>query len=365
MMLGGTLCWAVYVPLIQHHGLVPLELDPKTAYRELILWTVWGGVSCMITSSLLTLGFQWRSALRAFSGMAQLLARSRKKAPGAMDAIEAPSSWFLAGQLFSLIGLAWLAYLSFEMPVWQSVTAVLLTFVLALVACRVTGETDTTPIGPMGKVTQLVFAGLNPHNMNVNLMSANITAGSAASSADLLTDLKSGYLLGANPRKQFIAQFAGIFSGTIVTVLCFRVLVPNASVLGDKFRAPSAMAWGAVAKLLHDGISSLGPLRTWTIVIGGLIGVILPILCKLFPKQEKWIPSAAGLGLSWTFPWSNSLMFFLGAVAAFTWEKLNRKQSDELLFPVASGLVAGGSLMAVAIIFYENGSEVVRQLLHK
>ena len=72
--------------------------------------------------------------------------------------------------------------------------------------------------------------------MNINLMSANITANGASCSADLLTDLKSGYLLGANPRKQFIAQFAGIFMGTVVTVLSFRLLVPNASVLGgDQF----------------------------------------------------------------------------------------------------------------------------------
>ena len=366
MMLGGTLCWAVFVPWIQHRGIVPLELDPKTAYKELVLWTVWGGVTCMITSSLLTLAFQWRSALRAFGGMAAAISCvARVRSRNEMDAIEAPSSWFLAGQLFSLVGLAWLAKQSFNMPYWQSTVAVLLTFILALVACRVTGETDTTPIGAMGKVTQLIFAGLNQGNMNVNLMSANITAGAAASSADLLTDLKSGYLLGANPRKQFLAQFAGIFPGTIVTVVCFRVLVPNASVLGDKFRAPSAITWSAVARLLHDGVSTLGPLRTWTIVVGGLIGIILPILGKVFPKYEKWMPSAAGLGLAWTFPWSNSLMFFLGAVAAYTWEKVARKQSDEFLFPVASGLVAGGSLMAVALIFYENGPEVVRQLLHR
>jgi uncharacterized oligopeptide transporter (OPT) family protein len=57
--------------------------------------------------------------------------------------------------------------------------------------------------------------------MNINLMSANITSSAAISSADLLTDLKSGYLLGANPRKQFIAQFCGIFIGTLATVRPF------------------------------------------------------------------------------------------------------------------------------------------------
>jgi uncharacterized oligopeptide transporter (OPT) family protein len=264
-----------------------------------------------------------------------------------------------------LIGLATLARFTFGMPLWQSILAVLLTFLLALVACRITGETDTTPIGAMGKVTQLIFGGLSPGNMNVNLMSANITAGAASSAADLLTDLKSGYLLGANPRKQFLAQFAGIFSGTIVTVLCFRIMVPTAAVLGDKFPAPAALAWMAVAQALSHGIRSLGAVKAWSIVVGGLIGIILPLLAKAFPKHEKWIPSPAGIGLAWTFYWSTSFLFFLGAVIAGGWEMKAPKQSKEYLFPVASGIVAGGSLMAVLLIFWENGPQLIRQIFQR
>ena len=66
----------------------------------------------------------------------------------------------------------------------------------------------------MGKVMQLLFALISPPaavglqaSITHNLMSAGIAANSASSSADLLTDLKSGYLLGANPRMQFLAQF--------------------------------------------------------------------------------------------------------------------------------------------------------------
>jgi hypothetical protein len=36
--------------------------------------------------------------------------------------------------------------------------------------CRVTGETDTTPVGATAKVTQLAFSALTPDNVNVNLM---------------------------------------------------------------------------------------------------------------------------------------------------------------------------------------------------
>jgi len=113
-------------------------------------------------------------------------------------------SWFAVGQIVSLVALAWLGHASFRMPVWQSAIAVALSFLLALVACRVTGETDTTPVGAMGKVTQLAFGALSPGNVNVNLMSANIMAGAATSAADLLTDLKSGYRLARTPASSFL-----------------------------------------------------------------------------------------------------------------------------------------------------------------
>jgi uncharacterized oligopeptide transporter (OPT) family protein len=249
------------------------------------------------------------------------------------------------------------------MPYWQSILAGLLTFFLALVACRVTGETDTTPIGALGKVTQLIFGVLSPGNMNINLMSANITAGAAMSSADLLTDLKSGYLLGAHPRKQFLAQFAGIFLGTLVTVVCFRVMVPNASVLGgNQFPAPSAQAWRAVAIALSKGLSELGPLKEWSIFIGLLVGIILTVLPKVFPKHEKWIPSASGVGLSWTFHWFYSLLFFLGALFTYAYQKARPELAEEFTYPVASGIIAGGSLMGVLLIFIENGPKLIQQL---
>ncbi|MEO7332078.1 MAG: hypothetical protein ABI193_26115 [Minicystis sp.] len=38
----------------------------------------------------------------------------------------------------------------------------------------------------------------------------------ASASADLLDDLESGYLLGVNPRRQFITQFLGVFPRAIV-----------------------------------------------------------------------------------------------------------------------------------------------------
>ena len=359
MLVAGTLCWAVFVPIMQHQGIIT-----GSGFREVVSWTLWGGVSCMVTSGMLSFFMQWRTIVRAFSGVKKMFRRDNGAAVNPMDALETPIWWFLAGQVVSLVALAWLAKVSFNMPLWQSTIAVGMSFFLALVACRVTGETDTTPTGAMGKVTQLVFGVLSPGNMNVNLMSANITSSAAISSADLLTDLKSGYLLGANPRKQFLAQFAGIFMGTVATVLAFRVLVPNAAVLGsDQFPAPAAQTWRAVAMALSKGLAVLEPVKVWSIAIGGVVGIVLTLLPKLFPKQQKWLPSAAGVGLSWTFHWYYGLLFFLGALAGWLVENRRPQWAKDYTFPVASGIIAGGSLMGVLLVFCENGPAIIKQFL--
>lgn len=359
MMIGSILCWCVFVPIFQANGTIQGD-----GFRNIVQWTLWGGTSCMVTSGLLMFFLQWKSALRAFSGLAAFFGAPRKPSP--MDEIETPGSWFVLGQLAALVGISYLAHSSFGMPYWQSVVAVLLSFALALVACRVTGETDTTPVGAMGKITQLTYGVLSPGNVNVNLMAANITAGAAGSSADLLNDLKSGYLLGANPRKQFIAQFAGIFAGTLVSVLGFKLLVPDASHLGtEQFPAPSAQTWRAVAEALSQGLSTMHEVKVQCIIYGGLVGIILPILTLLFPKYASFIPSAAGLGLSWTFTFENALNFFVGAVIGYLFLKLNAKKSEEYTFPVASGVIAGGGLMGALLISIENIPKIIQDVMNR
>jgi putative OPT family oligopeptide transporter len=357
VLISGTLCWAVVVPILQRNGVIE-----GTGFATIVQWTLWFGSSCMVAAGLLSFLMSWRTALRAFHDLGQMLAL---RAPIANEPsrIEAPMSWFALGQIVSLVALAWLGHVSFGMPVWQSVVAVVLAFWLALVACRVTGETDTTPVGAMGKVTQLAFGAMSPGNVNINLMSANITAGGATSSADLLTDLKSGYLLGANPRQQFLAQFSGIFVGTIVSVLTFALLVPDAQVLGtDQFPAPAAQTWSAVAIALARGLSSLEPVKLWLILAGGIVGVALTLAPALLPKYQDYLPSASAFGLAWVFNWYYGLLFFLGALIALMVERRKPKLAQELTLPVASGVVAGGSLMGVALVFWANGGGILSKL---
>jgi uncharacterized oligopeptide transporter (OPT) family protein len=201
----------------------------------------------------------------------------------------------------------------------------------------------------MGKVTQLVYAMLARNNTVVNLMAAGTTASAAGSAADLLTDLKSGHLLGANPRQQFLAQFSGVFFGTLSIVPAWYALAPSVEDLTKRFPMPAASAWKAMADLLANGIDELPKSSLWAVLIGGLIGIVLPLIEAKKPSISRFLPSAMGLGLGFVVDFSNSLGFAIGAVIAWMWAKRSAGHAGAFKIPLASGLVAGESLFAAII----------------
>lgn len=353
MLLGGVLLYYVAAPQL-------LALDATNANVAdwvpsftvnaagnfyPVRWALWGGTAVMVFSSLTSVALQWRTLARAFS----LFGKRKASAHSNMlDSIEVPTSWLIAGLIPISIGMLLVQYYAFQISFLLGTIAIALSFVISLVCCRATGETDTTPIGAMGKVTQLLYAVLAKGNVTTNLMSAGTTAGAGGSSADLLTDLKSGYLLGANPRKQFIAQFIGVFFGTLAVVPAWYAMVPDKKAL-EAFNPPATNMWKAVADLLTQGVHMLPTTARYAIVIGALVGVALPLLEKLLPKVRTYLPSAMGLGLAWVMPFSNVFAFALGAVIAELWVRLHRKSGEAFNIPVASGLVAGESLVAAII----------------
>jgi uncharacterized oligopeptide transporter (OPT) family protein len=267
-----------------------------------------------------------------------------------MEAIEVPVSWLIAGMIPITIGMVIVEALAFHISVYLGLISVAFSFIATLVCCRATGETDTTPIGAVGKLTQLLYAILPGSKgiASINLMAAGVTAAAGGSASDLLTDLKSGYILGANPRKQFLAQFFGIFFGTVAIVPAWYAMVPNKAAL-EAFNPPATNMWKAVADLLTQGIHMLPHTALVAIVIGAILGVALPIAGQLFPKAHPYLPSAMGLGLSWVMIFENTLSFAIGAVLVEVWNRINKKNCDLYYVPIASGLIAGESLVAALI----------------
>jgi OPT family oligopeptide transporter len=359
LMLGTVINYAVLAPMMLAAGVIPET--GAGAFRRISTWSLWIGVPMMVTSGLLLFILQWKSVVRAFSTITAMFRPRHAAADDPMERIEVPGSWFVGGMAVLGAVVIWMGHHFFHIHVWMGIIAVLMTFLLVVVASRATGETDITPTGPLSKVTQLTFGALAPGNITTNLMTANITAGSCSHAGDLLTDLKSGYLLGAKPRQQFLAQFFGVLAGALVVVPVFFLLVPNASVLGtDQWPAPAAQVWRGVAELLAKGVSALHPTARVGLLIGALVGIIIPLLEIAFPKAKKFIPSATGLGLAFTITGYYSVSMFIGALAALALHRARPKVAEEYVVPISSGIIAGESLMGVVIallvVFHVLGS---------
>lgn len=314
-------------------------------------WSVWPGATVLVVAGLLALAFQWRSLGRTFASIFAGL--SGRRAAGPIDHIEIPMSWFavgfpVAGLLATLL-LIWI----FHIQWWMGLVAVVMTFFLAAVVARAGAETSINPISAMGKVTQLTFGALAPGNVTANLMTAGVTAGAACSCSDTVGNLKVGHMVGANPRKQFISQFFGVFAGAILAVPAYFILVPDVNVLGgDKFPAPSALAWKAVAEILSKGLGSIPHSALVAMAVAFVLGMMIVIIDNVFPKLKPYTPSPTALGIAIIVPGSQGLAMFLGALIAWILEKRAARLYDMYIIPVASGCIAGESIMGVILGLY-------------
>jgi uncharacterized oligopeptide transporter (OPT) family protein len=221
----------------------------------------------------------------------------------------------------------------------MSLIAVALSFVLANVGVRSTGETDINPVGGMGKVTQGVFGAISPSAVT-NLMAAAITGAGASQAADMMQDLKTGKMLGASPRQQFKAQLWGILAGVFFVIPAYYLMTSAYELGSEKLPAPAAIAWKAVAEVLSQGFGMLPPMVPEAMIIGALIGVVFALLRRIKAIKE-YAPSGLAFGLSFLIPAFYTMPIFFGALFLMVWKKVRPLSAKELVFAVACGILAG------------------------
>lgn len=337
LLLGAVLAWGVIGTQLVDRGVTGAARGPIGE------WLLWPGVTLMVVSSLVSLGFSAPAIMRSFR-------RSNEPGAGgpAADMGEVTRGWFWRAMVGSMVLAVVLQTWFFGISWWAAVFAVLLSFVLAVVAARVSGETNVTPVGAMGKVTQLAFAAIMPKNAVANLMGASVTAGAASQSADLMHDLKCGFLLGAVARYQVVAQIVGSVAGALVGSAFYLILVPDpaAMLMTEEWPAPAVAQWKAVAEVFLVGIAGLPAGAVVAMWIAAGVGLVLPVLEKKLPKKAGvWVPSAASLGLAFVIPAHNSISMFLGGAAALVVGKLFPNWSGKYFVTVCAGIIAGESLL--------------------
>ena len=370
IMVGAIINCVVLAPImIARHDIVP-NARGTIGFREITFWSLWCGVAMMTAASLLAFFGKPKIIWAAFTKAAGVF---RPRGGEVHDAdvlghIELPLKVSLIGVPAVGALVAVMAHKFFGVEYWLSVVALALVFLFCLIAINSTGLTSITPIGAMGKLTQLTFGLLAPGNKEVNLMTAGITGEVASHAANLLQDIKPGYMLGAKPRQQAVGHILGVIAGAVLSIPIFYLVflkVPAGDLLAseisapyaldpEKYPMPAATIWKAVADVLAEGIHMIKPSAQYAALAGILIGVVLEVWRIVTNNRFPLSPVAIGLGFIIQFHtclsmFAGSLMFW-GAEQLFSSKesRINQVivQNQE---SICAGLIAGGALMGIAV----------------
>lgn len=346
LLLGSILCFGLLVPWLHTRGALS-----EPGFMAALGWSMWPGTALVTSASFTHLFLQRGAVRRSFSA---LLAREPATEVLSLRG-EVPRRYIAMGIAVLSAGVVAMGASVFGVPWHLGLFGVLLSFALAVVACRVTGETDVTPTGPLGQVAQLTFGVLMPGNTLANTAAASLAGSTATASADLLTDVKAGLMLGAWPRQTFLAQLWGCVVGSLVIVPAFLVLVPDSSALSEqRFPAPGGVFVAGIAQVLATGWGALSVEARWGTFAAGLLGIALALLEQRAPEPlRRFLPSAVALGLAFVIPASLSLSMFLGALAAALLARARPAFALAAAVPLAAGLIAGESLVSLSVTLFE------------
>ncbi len=229
-----------------------------------------------------------------------------------------------------------------------AVCVVIFSFFFVTVASRIVGLVGVTsnPTSGMTIASLLGTAGvfLVMGWTDMNGKAAALTVGcvvaiAASIAGDTSQDLKTGYLLGATPRKQQIGELVGVL--TSATFVCLAVLLLSEAFGFGSQELPAPQA--TLMKLVIDGV--LDQNLPWGLVGIGVGIAIIAELCRI-PS----LPFAVGVYL----PVSTMTPIFFGGMLKLWLEKrakdkeeaTDRRDKGVLL---SSGFVGGEGLLGVGI----------------
>jgi uncharacterized oligopeptide transporter (OPT) family protein len=353
LIIGAVLNYFVLAPILIQKGIIT-----DVSFRGITMWSLWGGVAMMTTSSLFAFFSKPRAILTAFANLRMGRNAQGKAEQDILARVELPMKVFVIG--IPVVGafIVWMAWAFFGIQVWLGIVAIPMVFIFTLIAANSTGLTAITPTGALGKLTQLTYAALDPGNMSTNLMTAGITGEVASNASNLLMDIKPGYMLGAKPRHQAMGHVLGIIAGGLACtpIFYFVLFRGNIDLFGTE-RMPmiAAMIWRAVAEVLTRGFGILDPTALVAVVIGAFGGILFEVL-KL-TTRNRWPISGVGMGLAFVLRFSDAWAMFLGAFIFWalaqrykspdSWVRENIVGNQET---ICAGIIAGGALMGIVIM---------------
>ena len=365
-LLGAFINFVILAPIMIQAGDIVARTSPTGAIvpisrAEIVnQWSLWWGVTMMVVGSLVGLLSKPDLFTKAFKS----ITTRRNAAANGSDVlrhIEVPL-WvsYVGVPVFSLIG-AYVTHEFFGVPLLLSFISLPLIFVLTVICTNSMALTSWTPTGALSKITQFSMGAIDRTNPASNLLPAGMTSEISANAANLLSDIKPGYMLGGKPRQQAMGHVIGIFAGALACVPLFFLLFlpPDANgvrsvttMVSDTFAFPAAMQWKGVAELITKGISGLPYSAVVSMIVAAVAAVVMEVARMI--TKGRFALSAVSVGLGVVLPPESTFAMWVGAMIFWVMKLKNPVKGTrgnefwvEGMEPICAGLISGSALMGI------------------
>ncbi|SFV01264.1 OPT family oligopeptide transporter [Alicyclobacillus macrosporangiidus] len=357
MAAGGVIAWLILIPMIAYFGQGTGVVPPGSApLPKLDAWGIWdsyiryigaGAVAAGgIISLIRTLPTLWRT-------LAATAAAARDRSASAADGLlrteqDIPRRVSIPLAVGILLVIAFLPQL--DVGIIGALGVAIVGFLFVTVSARIVGivGSSSDPVSGMTIATLLIVATTyraagytGMRGMVASLVVGAIICTALAIAGDISQDLKTGFLVGATPRRQQAAMLIGTFASGL-TIGWVLVLLNDAYGFGSKdLPAPKAV----LMKMIIEGIMNAS--MPWDLIF---IGVAMAVAIELLGVEA--LPVAVGLYL----PVHTSVPVLLGGLVRW-WVTRPRKDGNaahptdvaERGVLAASGLIAGESLLGILL----------------
>ncbi len=366
MVGGGLLASLIIIPSIAWWGdgrEIPLFPETAQLVRDMSASQIWSryvryiGAGAVATAGIITLIRSIPVMVESFRvGAAQLQQRAQQ----AVAATAAPRTGQDLPLRTVVIGVAVVALILVGVPqvfgtvggyaprLVAAICVIVFAFFFVTVASRIVGLVGVTSNPTSGMTiaallgTASVFLALgwtDPMGKAATITVGCVVAIAASISGDTSQDLKTGFLLGATPRRQQTSELIGVLTSAVFVCLSVLLLAKAFGFGSTELPAPQA----TLMKLVIDGV--LDQELPWGLVA---IGVSIALACEIFRIPS--LPFAVGVYL----PVSTMTPIFVGGLLRMWMERSAAGAEDKGLrrergILLGSGFVGGEGLLGVGI----------------
>lgn len=383
MLFGAIFGWGILAPLSKYMKWAPGPIDDWVSGGQ--GWILWVSLSIMVADSLVSfivlsvksvqdfiVDYRSRqeSYTQALELQQSLINEAENRGSGDGDnnkpilnggSLEIPKQFLISNKvaLIGTLGSTILCVVTMRIifgkliPIYASLTAIILAMLFSVLATRTLGVSDINPVSGIGKLSQLIFAFIIPSNhpakILINLISGGVAEAGAQQAGDLMQDLKTGHLIGASPKAQFIAQIIGTIFSVFLSSIMYQIYMAVYTIPSETFRIPTAVIWIDCSRLVTG--EGLPPKAMEFAIVFGVIFAIISLLKNTMPPTSKYYPYlvylpngvAVGVGI-YNTP-NFTLARFIGGLIAYNWHNIsNRGKTSMIIF--SSGLVLGEGLFS-------------------